>query len=61
MSSRAVGDTARSTVWRAIESGADITLDETGRAEVVNEVRLWMQDGQVDAELAGIRFDEESP
>jgi hypothetical protein len=60
MNDRPVGETARTKIWRAIETGEDITLDEAERATVVNELRLWMQDGQVDAELAGTRLDEES-
>jgi hypothetical protein len=49
---------AREKIERAIDDGSAIDLAGDEQAEVVAAVRMAMQDGRVDAEIAGIRHDE---
>jgi hypothetical protein len=49
---------AREKIERAIDDGSAIDLAADEQAEVVAAVRMAMQDGRVDAEIAGIRHDE---
>jgi hypothetical protein len=51
-------DAARGKIERAIDDGSAIDLAADEQAEVVQAVRMAMQDGRVDAEIAGIRHDE---
>jgi hypothetical protein len=50
--------TARDKIERAIDDRTAIDLAADEQAEVVAVVRTAMQDGRVDAEIAGIRHDE---
>jgi hypothetical protein len=49
---------AREKIERSIDDGSAIDLAADEQAEVVVAVRMAMQDGRVDAEIAGIRHDE---
>ena len=49
---------ARAKIEQAIDDGSAIDLAPNEHAEVVTAVRMAMQDGRVDAEIAGIRHDE---
>jgi hypothetical protein len=49
---------AREKIERSIDDGSAIDLSTDEQAEVVAAVRMAMQDGRVDAQIAGIRHDE---
>ena len=49
---------AEAKIRDAIETGGEINLEPAEMREVVTEIRLRMQHGRVEAEIAGIRHDE---
>jgi hypothetical protein len=58
MSSRESAASAKAKIRDAIDTGGDIDLAPAELREVVADIRLRMQHGRVDAEIAGIRHDE---
>lgn len=58
MSTRESAVSAKAKIRAAIDTGGDIDLEPSELKEVVAEIRLRMQHGKVDAEIAGIRHDE---
>ena len=58
MSTRTSTVSAETKIRDAIKTGGEIDLELAEMKEVVTEIRLRMQNGKVDAEIAGIRHDE---